>query len=100
MRYLCLRDCFVGDRFWKGGETYDIAEDGKMEINEKNFSLVGPSPEPAPAGEKKEGQPEKPKTPQGKPDFIPKGQYWCGKCQTLHRETSKLGKRHLKHKED
>ena len=28
------------------------------------------------------------------------GSYWCGKCNTGHRETSKLGRGHLKYKKE
>lgn len=31
------------------------------------------------------------------PDVIPPGQFWCPKCHALHRETSRVGKNHLKH---
>ena len=34
-----------------------------------------------------------------KPKVIPIGQYWCSKCKALHRIASKIGKRHLKHKQ-
>lgn len=34
-----------------------------------------------------------------KPEVIPAGQYWCAKCHNLHRVTSNIGKRHLKHQE-
>lgn len=36
--------------------------------------------------------------PKPKPDKVPDGYYWCGKCEQLHREDSGVGKRHLKHK--
>ncbi len=39
-----------------------------------------------------------PKIPKEKPTKISKGQYWCGKCHTLHKETSNIGKKHLKHR--
>ena len=32
------------------------------------------------------------------PAVIPPGQYCCSKCKTLHRETSKTGKKHLQFK--
>lgn len=33
-----------------------------------------------------------------KPAKIPKGMYWCGKCQSLHRLVSPKGVKHLKHR--
>lgn len=32
-----------------------------------------------------------------KPSVIPKGKFWCSKCQSLHKLDSSRGKRHLKH---
>ena len=37
------------------------------------------------------------KLPKGKPDIIPKGMFWCGKCRSLHRSASVTGIKHLKH---
>lgn len=31
------------------------------------------------------------------PETIPDGQYWCSKCEKLHREASKTGQKHLKY---
>jgi len=45
MQYLCLRDCYTGDRFYYGGETYELSDD--IVKSEKNFKLVG-QPEPPP----------------------------------------------------
>jgi len=97
MKYLCLRDCFVNSRLWREGQTYDLPD--AMEKSPKNFKPVGAEPEPeappvleAPATDQPTPEPPVEQPP------IPDGQYWCGKCQTLHRETSKVGKRHLKHK--
>lgn len=38
-----------------------------------------------------------PETPKVKPDVIPANQYWCTKCQMLHRDDSKIGIRHSKY---
>ena len=32
-----------------------------------------------------------------KPSVIPKGKYWCGKCQSIHKLDSPRGKRHHKY---
>ncbi len=47
-----------------------------------------PEPEPIIEVEVVESEPVK-------PDEIPDGMYWCPKCKTLHRETSKIGINHL-----
>ncbi len=39
-------------------------------------------------------EPQPAPTVKGKPEVIPDNQYWCDKCRTLHRITSKIGKRH------
>lgn len=36
--------------------------------------------------------------PREKPANIPEGHFWCGNCSVVHRETSGVGKRHLKHR--
>lgn len=88
MKYLCLRTCYVNDRLWKVGEVYDLP-DG-MEKSERNFKPVEQPVEVEPE------QVTEPKPEPVKPDVIPKGQYWCTKCKALHRETSKIGQRHLR----
>lgn len=94
MKYLCLRDCYVEDVLWRKGEVYELPDN--MVKSEKNFQPLGEQPieEPEPKA------PE-PKPKPVKPDVIPKGQFWCTKCKTLHREigTSKIGQKHLKYKE-
>ena len=95
MKYRCLRDCFVQDTLHKEGETYELP-DG-FPIYEKNFELMDqPAPEPESGAE--EAPPATP--PAVKPDVIPAGQYWCLKCNSLHREKgqSKIGKRHLQYR--
>lgn len=74
MNYLCLRKCFVAGRLWQEGEVYSLPKD--MQKDPKNFRPIEPS----------------------KSAVIPKGMYRCEKCDghPLHRETSKIGKRHLK----
>ena len=86
MQYLCLRDCYVNDRFWQKGEAYELPDE--MEKSEKNFKLVEPQPITEPVTTE---TPEKPRE-------LKPGQYFCSKCQAIHRETSNLGKRHLKYK--
>lgn len=85
MNYICLRNCYVGERLWKEGKVYDLPD--SMEIHPKNFRLVGEAPAPEPVTSKSSPI---------RPDVIPDGQYWCSKCLSLHRETSKIGKKHLK----
>ena len=38
MKFLCLRDCYVNDRFWHQGEVYELPE--AMEKSEKNFKPI------------------------------------------------------------
>lgn len=105
MNYLCLRKCFVAGYLWQEGEVYSLPKDMQKD---PNFRPIKP-PKP-----KKARAPKKPKTAkvqqpavhgEGEPTLpavIPKGMYRCGKCEgnPLHRETSKIGKRHLKFKVD
>ncbi len=84
MKYMCLRNCYVGERLWKEGRVYSLPD--SMEKHPKNFRLVG-EPEPTVSD-----APEQPR--QLKP-----GEYLCSKCTSIHRETSKLGQKHLKNKE-
>jgi len=56
MKYICLRNCYVGERLWKAGKTYDLPDN--MEKNEKNFSPIGEAPETLPA------------TPQATPEAV------------------------------
>ena len=95
MQYICLRSCYVGEVLRKGGRVYTLPE--AMEKHPKNFRPVGePEPIPKPAIESiteplATDTPEKPPEPN-------LGEYLCSKCKSSHRETSKLGKKHLKHK--
>ncbi len=86
IEYLCLRNCFVNVMLWKEGRVYTLP--AEMEKHPKNFRLVG-EPEPVPAVS---DTPEKSR--ESKPD-----EYLCSKCNSIHRETSKLGKKHLKNKD-
>jgi hypothetical protein len=101
MMYLCLRNCFVNGRFYTEGQTYELGE-GQMN-SPKNFRLIeSEDTKPAETEAKQTSGAEEinsPK-PQGvKPDVIPSGMFWCPNCKVLHRESSKLGTRHLKYKE-
>ena len=89
MKYICLRNCFVNSRFHHQGETYELSDDVRK--SEKNFRLVE-EPAPAPAPEKAAP------VPKTKPAVIPKGMFWCGRCQMLHLDSKKIGQRHLKYK--
>jgi len=96
-KYICLRNCFVFDFLHYAGRTYDIPE-GKP-VSPKNFQLaedVKPQPVTEPLKEEVKEMPPEPETEPTK--TIPKGFYLCSKCEAIHRETSKLGKRHLKYK--
>ncbi|MBA7565614.1 hypothetical protein ES708_07299 [subsurface metagenome] len=79
MNYLCLRKCFVAGRLWQEGEVYSLPKG--MQKDPKNFR---PMETPKPTA------------------VISKEMYRCGKCDghPFHRETSKIGKRHLKFKVD
>ena len=84
MKYRCLRDCYVEDRLFEKGEIYELPN--AFPKYEKNFELMDePTPEPVIADVT-----EKPREPK-------LGEYLCSKCNGIHRETSKLGKRHLKY---
>ena len=54
-KYLCLRDCFVGDRYFAKDTVWDLPDN--LEKSPKNFQLVGdntvkePEPTPAPLSE-------------------------------------------------
>lgn len=41
---------------------------------------------------------DKEKAPEERPKKMPRGKYWCSKCQSVHRLTSPKGIRHLKHR--
>lgn len=45
--WLCLRDCFVYDRFHYEGKVYDLPD--RIEKSPKNFRLVGEAPTLLPA---------------------------------------------------
>lgn len=47
MDYICLRNCYVGERLWKEGETYALPD--AMEKSPKNFRPIGQPPKPAPS---------------------------------------------------
>ena len=91
-KYVCLRNCVVNDVLWKEGKAYELPE--AMEKHPKNFRLVGEpeeAPQPAPKAASKvvaPGTPEKSREP--KP-----GEYLCSKCNSIHRASSKIGKRHI-----
>jgi len=88
VEYLCLRNCFVGVRLWKAGRVYILPEE--MEKDPKNFRKVG-----EPVIEEQGPITDTPDQPRElKPD-----EYSCSKCNSIHRETSKLGQKHLKYKE-
>ena len=87
--YTCIRNCFVNVQLWKAGKTYELPE--AMEKDPKNFRLVG-APEPVIEPERTE--PAKPTEPRA----LGPGEYVCSKCENPHRESSKIGKKHLKHK--
>lgn len=86
MKYRCLRNCYVNDRFWSEGETYELPDD--MVKSAKHFQPVGESVP--------ETQTVEPTAPKAKPEVIPEGMFWCGKHQTLHKLTSSVGKKCLK----
>lgn len=78
MQYLCLRNCFTGDRFYYGGEAYELSG---VHVSEKNFKLVNAEP----ITDEKLREPKS-------------GEYWCNKCLSIHRVSSRLGRKHLKYK--
>lgn len=76
MQYLVLRDCFVGEVLRVQGDVVELP--ASVEKSSKNFRLV--------AGEDSEALREP-----------ANGEYRCSKCESIHRETSKLGVRHMKY---
>jgi hypothetical protein len=97
MKYLCLRNCFVNGRFYTKGQTYELGEE---QVNSpKNFKLVAVKASPPEESGQGEGEESTKKTEGVKPNVIPKGMFWCSNCKVLHRESSRVGKRHLKFKE-
>ncbi len=83
MEYKCLRNCFVDVRLWKEGRVYELPE--AMEKDSKNFALMRHQ-ELEPTPEDKQSARE-----------LRKNEYACAKCHKVHKKTSKIGKRHLKH---
>ncbi len=77
MQYLVLRDCYVGEVFRRQGDTVELPDD--LEKSEKNFTLIGGEP----------GDLREPSSTE----------YRCSKCSSNHKESSKLGKRHLKYRQ-
>lgn len=133
MKYLTLRDCYVGEMFRKKGEVYDLPDD--MVKSPKSFKLVEEEvvePEvveqivPVVSGTAEEQvMPVFEKTVEAqredarlaakveeavavtpapaiaeKPREPNVGEYMCGKCHSIHQVASKVGKSHLKHKQE
>ena len=90
MKYRCIRNCFINGQIYLKGEEYELPDSLK---NSAKFQPLGEPVEVEP-----EPEPE-PKPEPVKPDKIPAGMFWCPKCKILHRESSKKGQKHLKHKE-
>lgn len=93
MLYRCLRDCYVGDMLWHQGKTYELPDD--MVKSEKNFQPIEQpvEVEPEQVIQPVSDTPEKPREPKS-------GEYLCSKCHSIHRESSKLGQKHLKYKQE
>jgi hypothetical protein len=92
MRIRILKPFFylAKNRHFNPGDVADIPEDEAKIWLEEGMAMQDKSLDG--------GTETKAGVPARKPEVIPPGHYWCGKCETLHRETSRLGKRHLKHK--
>lgn len=89
MKYLCLRNCFVNGQIYLKGEVHELPDSMRESTKFQ------------PLGQPVEVEPEpEPKSEPVKPDKIPAGMFWCAKCKILHRESSKKGQKHLKHKEE
>jgi len=43
LKYLCLRDCYTNDHFYRNGDVYDLPDNVKK--SEKNFGVIE-SPKP------------------------------------------------------
>ena len=85
MKYLCLRNCFINGQIYLKGEEHELPD--SMVKPAKKWQALGVQRQPGPKPERV------------KPDKIPAGMFWCPKCKILHREASKKGHKHLKHKE-
>ena len=116
MKYQCLRDCFVKDRLWEKEKVYELPDD--FPKYEKNFAPVGAPPvveapiEPTPELPQLKTEPQKtatdtpavvekiatPEEPPVAKANVPPGFYFCSSCKANHKETSKVGKKHLKYK--
>lgn len=83
MKYRCLRNCFIGGQLYLKGEVHELPDSMRGSTKFQALGQPEPEPEPEPV----------------KPDKIPSGMFWCTRCKALHRETSKKGQKHLKHKE-
>ncbi len=82
MKYLVLRNCFTAEsQYFSKGDTVELPDE--MYKAEKNFRSL-----------------ETPPTNATEPLREPKpGEYLCSKCSAIHRDSSKQGKSHLKHKQ-
>jgi len=83
MKYVCLRNCVVNDLLWKEGRIYDLPD--AMDKHPKNFKCMRHQDEVV--------------TPEDKQTARELGEnkYACSKCHKVHKKSSKIGKRHLKH---
>ena len=108
-KYYVLRNCYtVEQRYFAKGDVVDLPDE--MFKYEKNFAPVGEVVDPTPKEPTtlKELQEKKPETalavtqsvttPAETPPEPRLGEYLCTKCSTIHRESSGIGKRHLKHR--
>ena len=100
MEYRCLRNCFVDNQYYQKGVIYELSDD--VPKYEKNFApIIDAVPV---VNEEPQGNTEKVEAFAPESFEIPRepkpSEYFCPKCQTIHRKNSKLGKRHLKHKRE
>ena len=86
MQYICLRDCYVGEVFWARGTVCELPDD--LDKSPKNFQLM-----------------EGGSAPESTTEILVRtrtllaGEYLCSKCSKIHREDSRIGKRHLMYRE-
>ncbi len=81
MRYQVLRNCYAGEVFRRKGDVLELPDE--LVKDPANFRPLGEAPT-----EEEQRAPAAPREPG-------EGEYRCSKCESNHKETSKLGKRHL-----
>ena len=94
MKYLVLRDCFTEEcRYFRKGDTVELPDE--MYKYEKNFRAVDAPAEVDKTDTNEVGATGVVTEPQRE---LNPGEYLCSKCSAIHRDSSRVGKAHLKYK--